>query len=94
MQENYKEFYIRNRKQIKLFLHSSQQFVSHKIRLPAHLFSLSRGVIEVERYQGSLSWLHFGDDNNVPLFHLYILGNWSVVRNNHRFKTMVDALVL
>ena len=88
MQENYKEFYIRNRKQIKLFLHSSQQFASHKIRLPAHLFSLSRGVIEVERYQGS------GDDNNASLFHLYILGNWSVVRNNHRFKTMVDALVL
>ena len=48
----------------------------------------------MERCQGPLSWLHFGDDNNAPLFHLCILGNWSVVRNNHRFKTMIDALTL
>ena len=62
---------------------------------PVDFFFLTRAVIEVERCsQGLLSWFHSGDDNNAPLFHLYILRNWSVVRNNHRLKTMEDAFVL
>lgn len=45
----------------------------------------------MERRQGPLSC--FGDDNNAPLFHLYILRNCSVIRNNHRLKAMEDVLI-
>lgn len=67
-------------------------FATHKAR-PSVWFSLTRGVIEVERRQGPLSCLLFGDDNNAPLFHLYKLRNCSVIRNNHRLKAMEDVLI-
>ena len=47
----------------------------------------------MERRQGPLSCLLFGDDNNAPLFHLYKLRNCSVIRNNHRLKAMEDVLI-